>query len=331
VVALGWAIGCGGKAAQEPGGSASDASPPARDATVDASPSDAPVRSVDAPGTALDSTVLVIDSGVLPDGGSARDASVPTEDSSPMMEDATSIDTGQLWDGPPYEYVDAGFTQNLGQDASVTLPDGGSTLGTYLGYFENYMFPSGSDAVLMKLALGSDGITVTGIVVLGSGTPPPPPTQPDVGYPTPTTGGTSLIEGYAHTVLSGNLMAGRLRLGIDTDEPWAEWCQIQTSYPQVVPSGGYSCIPAACGTVSGSTCSYNACLANGMPGPLVPIDCAQESLCGFGLCTCTASGCSLPLQEEISFDMQLTAGELTGSARPLPMVQGDIDVVLMKQ
>ncbi len=232
-------------------------------------------------------------------------------------------------------------------DGAVVVPPGGMRLGDFTGYFEDYMFPSGSDAVTMNLVVAADGATVTGVVVFGMGSPPAPPTDPSVGYPPgyqesssssgSGTGPQSVFEGYVYTGLGGTLGAGRLKLGVDNAEPYGAWCALEKSYPQ--GDGTYKCVPGgACGTQSGAgplgTCGIKPCLDGGGEGPLEAIDCGRANLCGLmglGQCACTATGCARPTVATINFDMQLTPMHLDGSTAGLPTVPGNINVHLTEQ
>ena len=76
---------------------------------------------------------------------------------------------------------DAGVAMS-GQDAAN---DGGVGLQgptTWTGYVEGYQFPSGSNAIRLAFAIDSYG-QVAGMVFFGDGPPPPPATDPNVGYP----------------------------------------------------------------------------------------------------------------------------------------------------
>ena len=331
-VALGAFAACGGKAVGLHDDAGTDAS------TVDATARDAG-EARDADSATIDSAAS--DSTTIDSAAPDSTAPQPMDSGGSSPGDAQPMDTGTYPDGPPYEYVDGGFTRNPGQDASVVVPEGGSPLAVFTGYFENYMFPSGSDALYMDLALGADGMTVTGVAVLGTGTPPPPPTQPNVGYPPGWMGSPTVVEGYAYTALSGTLASQRLRFGIDFAEPWAEWCQIQTVYPIGNGMPGYACCPGTeCGFQMGPGTGFGACqvpLCDGGAGPFpnVPIDCEQGSLCGAfnggNVCTCAANGCTHPLIAAIQFDMQLTPMHLDGSAADLPNIQGNVNVHLVQQ
>jgi hypothetical protein len=52
----------------------------------------------------------------------------------------------------------------------------------WTGYIENHTFTSGSDAIALEFATDAKGI-VAGTIIFGMGTPPPPASDPNVGYP----------------------------------------------------------------------------------------------------------------------------------------------------
>ena len=65
-------------------------------------------------------------------------------------------------------------------DASSREDAGASLSGTYKGYIQSFMFPDGTDTVVMTLAFAADG-TVTGTVFFGTGPVLAPPTNPERG------------------------------------------------------------------------------------------------------------------------------------------------------
>ncbi len=200
--------------------------------------------------------------------------------------------------------------------------------GTYKGYLESFMFPDGSDTVVMTLTFAAAG-TVTGTIFFGDGPPLAPPTDPSVGYPPgfrdqgSTLPASALLEGFDFTILDGTYTAPRLQLGFDPGQLWTKWCELQTSYPYCncpngsdggCPSGSsYACLPNSATGQSGFTCNYTPC-GDSMP---MPIDCGRLALCDMQVvaCTCTATGCTVPVPAVggITFDMQLNAGALDGS------------------
>jgi hypothetical protein len=205
--------------------------------------------------------------------GSVDAGMPPTDDGAPGADS-----------GPPPR-IDAGPDAReigvLGQATSWT------------GYIENYQFPSGSDVV--KFAFASDDAgQVVGTVILGNGTPPPPATDPNVGYP-PGYGSQSggliggapnyIAEGYAYPMQNGTLDGQRLRFGVSLRDLWRDWCALQTPIP-----GSSFCLPNWGGMYSPQTgCSQT----NPATGQVVPVDCGKFSLCfsGSSVCICDPSGC----------------------------------------
>jgi hypothetical protein len=197
--------------------------------------------------------------------------------------------------------------------------------GKYTGYIESYMFPDGSDVVVMQLTFA--GGTVTGTVYFGTGAPLAPPTDPSVGYP-PGYNGSSQppFEGFDFTILTGTYAAPRVQLSIAQTEIWKQWCQIQTTiYPWDngnASDGGcgtpltYACLPNG-STMGGTSCAISWCQQQAW----TPVDCGKLQLCSptSGPCTCTATSCtlSLPSTGGVAFDMQLASGALDGSVTGL--------------
>jgi hypothetical protein len=230
------------------------------------------------------------------DGGGA-DSTQPQ----PMDASVTPIDGGGSPDGPG----------NL-QDAAVFAQ-------SWTGYLENYMFRSGSDAVRISFTPDATG-QVSGVVRLGNGTPPPPPTDPNVGYPADLVSGgfevafgarEYLAEGFAYSMRTATVVGPRLRFMIDNSELWREWCALQ------MPAGtSGTCLPneGAMTSGDGQTCGIFDPAAN----RYVPVDCGKLALCGFsGTCMCDASGCAVRTGEnltvfDVTFDDVRASGSTTG-------------------
>jgi hypothetical protein len=135
-----------------------------------------------------------------------------------------------------------------------------------------YRFPSGSSRILLELS-ETDGVSV-GTLTFGEGDVPPPPTDPDVGYPVgvdyaellrydvaglpPVNFGGDLAfergplpphEGFPYEVLRPDVspeapvLDGLLRLSFYTTQVLGDWCALQTSFP--TPDGTFSCNPGA--------------------------------------------------------------------------------------
>ena len=248
----------------------------------------------------------------------------PGHDSGPMIiigPDA-GVDRPDAWPNIP----DA--TPNL-PDATPNLPDATPIPPTefWTGYVENYTFPSGSDAVKLAFATDPAGRMV-GTVTLGSGTAPPPPTDPNVGYPADliSQGGGPpdvdiasrryVAEGYGYTMRAGMRTGDRLRFELNTFELWAGWCALQTPIPATGPCDepvcASSCLPNRGTMVGPSGCG----LWNPATSQYDPVDCGKLALCGFGgVCTCYPWGCMvMDGGAPYAFDITLiTANRAIGS------------------
>jgi hypothetical protein len=196
--------------------------------------------------------------------------------------------------------------------SGVQLP----IVGVWDGYVENLAFASGSDAVHVTITAAND-TEVCGHVAWGQGVPPPPPTDPNVGYPpsfvdASRNGGAAgapgfeVAEGFPMTVLNGHATSARVQFQVAQKEFWRAWCEMQTPYPAQARGDLYLCVPNI-----GWTGVPNGCaLSNGQP-----IDCAKLELCNRQICACTASGCTVSPAGDVNFDLHVqTADKLTGSA-----------------
>jgi hypothetical protein len=191
---------------------------------------------------------------------------------------------------------------------------------TWTGYVENFMFPSGSDALVLTFAADSQGNAV-GTIVLGHGTPPAPATDPNVGYP-PGLGmnqflgvpgpGDFYLEGYSYPFDQGVLTTQRLHFTANLNELWVGWCSLQTDV-----DGSGSCLPNSGGMAAGNgaSCAYGD---PNHPGEYIPVDCGKFELCGpLGPCACTPSGCTVSPNETsgevLSLDIAITGATANGT------------------
>jgi hypothetical protein len=229
-------------------------------------------------------------------------------------------------------------------DAGQTTSDGGGQTnplsGTYKGYIESFMFPDGSDTVVMTLSFAADG-AVTGTVFFGDGPALAPPTDPNVGYPPGFSGDTpgAPLEGFDFTVLKGTYAAPpRVHLQVDPAEQWKQWCELQTTiYPEYNSTSdggcgvllGYGCLPNAV-TQFGSSCAWGPSCQQ---PAVTPVDCGKLALCGpLGPCECTATSCTVQVGPtgSVAFDMQLASGSLNGSTTGIERSQA-LNVHLTRQ
>jgi hypothetical protein len=209
-------------------------------------------------------------------------------------------------------------------DAGGNNPDAGTVTPTesWTGYIENFQFSSGSDAVKISFTADAAGHLV-GTVKLGNGTPPPPPTDPNVGYPADLVGPGPLIigpanyvaEGFSYSMLDATISGRRLQFRVGLWELWRDWCALQTP---VDTSGG--CLPNWGSMISGD--GKSCALGNPNTGQYEPVDCGKLVLCG-GIsmtCRCDAGTSSCTVDESsggITFDISMSAGLADGSVAGL--------------
>jgi hypothetical protein len=166
------------------------------------------------------------------------------------------------------------------------------------GYGEAFQFDSGSDSI--RIVLDENG---EGTLNVGDAPALPPPTDPDVGYPPGGVGAPEigypappggLFSGFSYTVRGAVVEDRRIRLGVNPQETFKEWCEMQTpildDYNSTPEEQIYACVPNW-GFSSGSEgCSQ----PNPDTGEDVPVDCGKLALCDLaGVCYCTAEGCSI--------------------------------------
>jgi hypothetical protein len=203
-----------------------------------------------------------------------------------------------------------------GSDAST--PSFAPLVGAWTGYVENLQFTVGgasSDALNLVFAAASDG-SVTGTMTFGSGNVPAPPTDPSVGYepngvPVDTLQGGSvvvLIEGYPYTALQPTLDGIRLRFALRSLEPYDAWCVLQTPY--LFAPCEYRCVSDSGGLVTSDGGAITLTNSSGSH----TFDLGMFDLCESPfICLCSASGCAIPAEPDVTFDVQMSPGKLDGS------------------
>jgi hypothetical protein len=188
----------------------------------------------------------------------------------------------------------------------------GPFTGVWKGYVENYAFADGSDTVVMTL----DAVTaqVAGHVTFANSSPPPPPTDPDVGYPPGTSDPNfpMIYGGFSYSLLAGTFDGQRLKFNVAPRELWKQWCELQTSYADEVNPGNYGCLPNWGGGSTGGQCYQQ----NPATHEVVYVDCEKLQLCAFlgsMVCHCCAEGCTADMENAVSFDMVLAPPNADGS------------------
>ncbi len=245
----------------------------------------------------------------------------------------TSDGGGKLDVAPRSGWVDARMLPSVdasapGASADAQDPNLASLVGSWTGYIENYQFVSGSDTI--KLTFEADAFgTMFGHVVFGVGTPPPPATDPNIGYPAGLLPGDPRwlqlpwLEGFPFTVFGANLAGERLRFSIKGNEPWTGWCELQPPSSD----GSPACVPNGTGSFD---INSNYCLVFPPVDPTpIQFDCGKLWLCLEETCICDASGCAAyidPVADQsdprygrlitppmVSFDMFISSGIASGS------------------
>jgi cysteine-rich repeat protein len=244
----------------------------------------------------------------------------------PCMPRPPGVDTGSPIDaqGPPAR-GDAGVpvlpVHDAGPAATGPLSQGPTS---WTGYIENYQFPSGSDVIRFTSTVDSAGqVKVT--VFLGSGTPPPPATDPNVGYPPgldplPSNIGY-WVEGFAYTMTSGTFQAQRLRFTIYSYQPWSGWCALQKPI-----SGSDMCIPNWSGDCSQGPCIFQ----NPATGQTIQVDARKAELCMDHVCTCSTTACVYNTNSgtTASFDLAVAGRDADGSVVGLIGERANVHFIL---
>jgi hypothetical protein len=136
---------------------------------------------------------LVACGGTVSNGGRPTDAGVT---------DSASSSSGSSGGSGSGSGGSSGGGSSGSSSGGSTEMDSGTTLsGTYMGYIQSYKFLDGSDTVVVTLTFAGD--TVTGTVYFGNGSPLPPATDPNVGYPPGFMGSNEVpLEGFEFTALA---------------------------------------------------------------------------------------------------------------------------------
>jgi len=188
-------------------------------------------------------------------------------------------------------------------------------IGTWLGYIENFKLASGSDAVRITITSASSA-QVCGKVVLGTASPLPPPTNPDVGYP-PNYGERfgglggdrrtiDMTEGFPMTIINGTGTSERLTLNADWHQFWQSWCALQK--PTCLENSDLCfCVPRGPGGAAPGYCYIE------VDGGPVEFECGKLALCMSGACICTATTCRVEPSPALIFDVHVTGDKASGS------------------
>jgi len=230
----------------------------------------------------------------IPQGGVDAQSVFPRQDAgggTPPRNDAGPAATGPLSQGPT----------------------------SWTGYIENYQFPSGSDVIRFTSTVDASGqVMVT--VFLGDGPPPPPATDPRVGYPPAlrTLAMNDMMpldayywaEGFAYSMASGTFSGQRLRFTIKNFQLWSGWCALQ----KPVDDSGM-CLPESWPAASCDE-SHQCSLMNYATGQVIQVDLAAFNLClSYRVCACSTTACDSDPNSgtTASFDVAVTGSAADGS------------------
>lgn len=164
-----------------------------------------------------------------------------------------------------------------------------SVQGVWTGYIENFFQPE--DTIRIAIQAAGDG-TLSGQVTFGDDPPPPPVTDPTVGWPPGAPlEGQAFISGFAYAARDIVWQARRLKLGVLIDEPYEPWCAMQTPYywPIAGDPPHYQCF-----TQDNWGDGNGHCYAGPIPDTTQEVDCGQIFTCG--MCMCDATHCATASQ-----------------------------------
>ena len=190
----------------------------------------------------------------------------------------------------PFACSDPGKV-DIGDPIGSSLAD---YAGNWDGYAELYMFGDGaSDRV--RVVMDASG---QGTIQFGDSPLLPPPTDPNVSYPVPSTDPTfgsllSLRDDVRYPLHDVTLAASRIRFRVNIFDVYAGWCELQTPVPRT--SGGYTCENANDMTPITATMdeATDTCYYSYQDGSAETVNCGKWLLCvNTDVCNCTASSCT---------------------------------------
>lgn len=223
---------------------------------------------------------------------------------------------------------------------------------TWSGYAQAYAFSDGTDHVY--LTLDDNGV---GTMTVGDAAAPPPPTDPQIGYPPASAFGTVTsqfpgITGFPYPVHAAQIQADRIQVGIDFNDLYSEWCGLQTPtaamnlLDQNPPSlrdpanGGYYCGPTLTSDVvklERPTPDAVDCMLYEQDGTTESVNCDWFNLCALGpVCTCSATGCTAATQPAgtpvTQYSVELDGAlDASGSTLTGTLSSGRVTVILTRQ
>lgn len=255
--------------------------------------------------------------------------------------------------------VNIGNTQAIGSQLS-------DYAATWDGYAEAYTFgPDASDRV--HLVIGSDG---QGTLEVGDTALLPPPTDPNVGYPSSGDPASAdgpvrnLSGGVLYPIYATRVQESRIQTGVKPSDYYAAWCALQTSYYDLsgymssgvvldggaggnagglVPIFSYGCLPGLGGSSTGTGASQQCFVQiDSTDGGYSSqsVNCGKFVLCTSNVCACTATSCTaapivapgaIPSAYPVELDAALDSSGKTLTGTLALSADLRITVVLTKQ
>jgi hypothetical protein len=193
-----------------------------------------------------------------------------------------------------------------------------------------------SKRVEIQIASSENGETAIGVVTVGDKTPPPPATDPEVGYPPGFladlyTNGVcyfnNLVDGFPYSIRDGRVYEnGRFVFRVAVAEIYQTWCSLQTSYPRDTDSTpgpeSYKCMPKlsndeveACSKLSEALYVDSSTPSTPLEGLKCPVDLGKFALCFADLsgpCICDEQKCWAPMNLTIQFDLTFDRDTMQG-------------------
>jgi hypothetical protein len=200
-------------------------------------------------------------------------------------------------------------------DACAAMSDL-EVVGVWQGFLQDTQFRN-LFPIQVEILGASEVGGVCGTLKWGEGELPPPPTDPERGWPegveiTYSATGLDFQQGAAYTILDGGARGNQVRFRVAATEFWKPWCAIVTSYPHQ-QSLWWGCLPEHLGATLPEGEPF---LVLDMPsGPDIRVEIGKFNLCTGGVCECNQSGCTVSprgVSTAAGFDLVFEADRATG-------------------
>ncbi|MBO6935653.1 MAG: hypothetical protein JJ863_11785 [Deltaproteobacteria bacterium] len=184
-------------------------------------------------------------------------------------------------------------------------PDSTTLDGVWVGVLETGSLPSGSNQITVDVESAEIGMPVVATVVFGEGAAPPPPTDPDLGWPMgvdPNLEAVPVADGYVYPSHQGTRTGNDLQIDVAVTELWDSWCALQTPY-SINDTTEAQCLPNRPWDATPFECMVEGDAEN----PDMPVDCLKLTLCRrTRVCTCTTTDGCVPSTVGLTLEIDLT-------------------------